>query len=133
MTHSEKWWKERYCQQNAATNRFAKATTDDEIIEAVADHLIACRSPRHPHRLHLKILNMSKERPVSYDWKYKNCWGISTTDEARARAWVRECMQQGYGVFGSHTKTGAGGGGGAGSLAWIREQRNRKNAEGRRT
>jgi hypothetical protein len=46
---------------------------------------------------------MSEERPVLYDWKYKNARGITTTDEVRARAWIRDCMQQGYGVLASDT------------------------------
>src|SRR5262249_41483422 len=104
---SDKWWRERWRRQEATCDRFDKIgpdTSDAEIIDATADYLIAHGSPRRPYRLHLSILNMSAERPVSYDWRYKNVWGISTTDKDRARAWIRECMMQGYGVCGLHTK-----------------------------
>jgi hypothetical protein len=111
---SDRWWRERWRRQEAACDRFNKIgpdTSDAEIIDATAEYLIEhYSSPRRPYRLHFGILNMSEARPVSYDWRYKNEWGISTTDKDRARAWVRECMQQGYGVCGLHTKRGPGGG-----------------------
>lgn len=118
---TEKMWKERWRRQEAAVVKVRAATTDDEIIEAVAEYLIAHGALHHPHKWHLSILNMSEERPVSFDWKYKNARGISTTDEARARAWVRECMGQGYGVSSLYAKKGSGGS--LGSLAYIRQQR----------
>jgi hypothetical protein len=124
MRKSDKWWKELWRRQEAAYDRFCELgpdASDDEIIEATAEYLITHGSPRRPHRLHLSILNMSEDRPVAYDWRHANVWGISTTDEDRARAWVRQCMRQGYGVAGSYTKNGLGGG--MGSLEFIREQK----------
>jgi hypothetical protein len=125
MRKSEKWWKAYHQRQTAAANRFDEldplTATDDEIIEATAEYLIAnYASSRKPYKLYLSILNMSEERPVSYDWQYKNVRGITTTIEARARAWIRECMLQGYGVFGAGTK--GDGGGGKGCLRDIRER-----------
>jgi hypothetical protein len=116
-----KWWRERWRRQETASAKLHVAATDSEIIEATADYLIAHGSPRRPYWLHLSILNMASERPVSYEWRYKNAWGISTTDEARARAWVRECMERGYGVSVLHKKHGSGCG--MGSVAAIRQQR----------
>jgi hypothetical protein len=121
MWKPDRWWRDRLYRQDAASAKFKSATTDDEIIEAVAEYLIAQGSPRRPYRLHLLILNMSEERPVSHDWRYKNVCGISTIDENRARAWIRDCMRQGYGVFISNTKNGLGRG--KGSVAYIRQQR----------
>lgn len=109
MTTTSRFWKERCRRQDAAAARLYAinlSTSDDEIIESVADYLIANGSPRRPHRLHLSILDMTEDRPVPYDWQYKNARGISTTDEARARAWIGECMRKGYCVFSSQRKHG---------------------------
>jgi hypothetical protein len=66
---------------------------------------------------------MSADRPVNYDWRRKNLRGISTTDEARARTWIRVAMQQGYGVFGMWGRNGSGGG--MGSIRSVRERQAR--------
>ena len=85
---SEMAWRERWRRQEAASTKLHIAATNSEIIEATAEYLIAHGSPRRPYWLHLSILNMSSGRPVSYEWRYKNAWGISTTDEDRARIWI---------------------------------------------
>jgi hypothetical protein len=90
--------------------------SDEEIIEAAADYLIA-QGPYHGGKWHLSILNAVE--PVEHDWWYKNLWGITTTDVERARAWISECMRLGHCVFVSATKHGLGGS--PGSIKRIRE------------
>ena len=90
--------------------------SDQEIIEAVADYLVA-QGPYHGGKWHLSILDADKS--VEHDWRYKNVHGITTRDPTRAHTWIGECMRLGYCVFGSNTKHGTGAG--AGSIKQIRE------------
>lgn len=110
--------------ENAAYDRLYELRgcelTDAEIIDAVADYLVAQHSRRRPYRVHLAILDMTPDREVEFDWKVKNVRGISTTDHERAKAWVRQCMRLGYGVFYQNRKGGSGFG--RGTLAEIRQR-----------
>ena len=113
-TRAERWRRQE--EASLKVQELSPDASDEEIIKATADYLIA-QGPYHGGKWHLSILDA--KGPVEHDWRHKNVWGITTKDAARARAWISECMRLGYGVFCASTKH-AGSAGGRGSIEQIR-------------
>jgi hypothetical protein len=112
-------WITKLDRMEAARTRMQEISptaSDEEIIATAAEYLIAI-GPYHGSKWHLSVLDA--DQTLEHDWRYKNVRGITTTDEARARRWISECMRRGYAVVRSQRKRWTGGG--PGSIKNIRE------------
>ena len=110
----ERW--ERIEEARRKLHDVSPEASDLEVIMLAAEYLLA-----HFHnKWQFIVLSDAALPPVEYDWQYKNTKGITTMDVGRARAWISECMQLGYGVFVARTRRGSAFG--PGSIAHIRQR-----------
>jgi hypothetical protein len=87
-----------------------KEVSDVEIAEALTEYILSQRlACWETEKFYLWVQHKGEgEFPLRWDWNRRNCYGITTPDENRAREWCLAALLMGYAVVDTWSEFGGG-------------------------